>query len=142
MCYTMENNYFSLKLNQSYLLNPSERHLQHLLLLLQLFQVVGFERGAWQRLAEDVIHWGSPEPAQTCWQHINHLLCLKADTYFYCSKLLAEQCYFFLYCIICLLLLYHEQRSSTGSRDAAQCHSRDTRKGHFASDEAALLLPR
>lgn len=52
------------KLNKSYLLNPPERHLQHFLLFLQLFQVVGFKWGSWQGLAEDVIHRGSPEPAQ------------------------------------------------------------------------------
>lgn len=64
MCYKMENKYF-FYLKKSYLLNPSKRHLHHFLLFLQLFQIMGFKWGSWQRLAEDVVHGGSPEPVQT-----------------------------------------------------------------------------
>lgn len=66
MDYKMEVKYFfCLKLKKSYFLDPSERHLHHFLLLLQLLQIMGFERGSWQRLAEDVVHGGRPEPAPT-----------------------------------------------------------------------------
>lgn len=83
--YVLQNEvkYFvCLKLKKSYFLNPSERHLHHFLLLLQLLQIMGFERGSWQRLAEDVVHRGRPEPGPTSQEYVTYCALKQRFTFF------------------------------------------------------------